>query len=54
MVDENGIPQVIEMTFINPKRFEISNEITKRSYPIEGLDFKNHKRGPEIKLKFNE
>ena len=54
MVDENGIPQVIEMTFINPKRFEITNEITKRNYPIEGLDFKNHKRGPEIKLKFNE
>ena len=54
MVDENGIPQVIEMTFINPKRFEITNEITKRSYPIEGLDFKNHKSGPEIKLKFNE
>ncbi len=54
MVDENGIPQVIEMTFINPKRFEITNEITKRSYPIEGLDFKNHKSGPEIKLKFDE
>ena len=54
MVDENGIPQVIEMTFINPKRFEITNEIPKRNYPIEGLDFKNHKSGPEIKLKFNE
>ena len=54
MVDENGIPQVIEMTFINPKRFEVTNEITKRSYPIEGLDFKNHKSGPEIKLKFDE
>ena len=54
MVDENGIPQVIEMTFINPKKFEITDEITNRSYPIEGLDFKNHKSGPEIKLKFNE
>ena len=54
MVDENGITQVIEMTFINPKKFEVTNVITKRSYPIEGLDFKNHKSGPDIKLKFDE
>ena len=54
MVNENGIPQVIEMTFVNPKRFKVTNEITNRSYPIEGLDFKNHKSGPEIKLKFDD
>ena len=54
MVTENGIPQVIEMTFINPKKFKITNEITKKTYPIEGLDFKNRKRGPEIKLEFDE
>ena len=54
MLDENGIPQVIEMTLINPKKFEITDERTKRTYPIEGLDFKNHKRGPDIELKFNE
>ena len=51
---KNGIPQVIEMTFINPNKFEITNERTKRNYPIEGLDFKNRKRGPDIELKFNE
>ena len=54
IVTENGIPQVIEMTLVNPKKFEISNEITKRTYPIEGLDFKNHKQGPDIKFKFDE
>ena len=54
MVTENGIPQVIEMTLINPKKFKITNEITKKTYPIEGLDFKNYKRGPEIKLEFDE
>ena len=54
MLDEKGIPQVIEMTLINPKKFEITDEISKRNYPIEGLDFKNRKRGPDIKLKFNE
>ena len=54
MLDEKGIPQVIEMTLINPKKFEITNERSKRNYPIEGLDFKNRKRGPDIELKFNE
>ena len=53
-LDENGMPQVIEMTLINSKKFEITDERTKRTYPIEGLDFKNHKRGPDIELKFNE
>ena len=43
MLDENGIPQVIEMTLINPKKFEITDERSKRNYPIEGLDFKNRK-----------
>ena len=54
IVTENGIPQVIEMTLVNPKKFEVSNEITKRTYPIEGLDFKNHKQGPDIRFKFDE
>ena len=54
ILNENGIPQVIEMTLINPKKFEITDERTKRTYPIEGLDFKNHKRGPDIELKFHE
>ena len=54
MLDEKGIPQVIEMTLINPKKFEITDEISKRNYPIEGLDFKNRKRGPDIEIKFNE
>lgn len=54
MVDVNGIPQVIEMTLINPKKFKIKNTKTKRNYPIKGLDFKNRKRGPEIKIKFEK
>ena len=54
MVDFNGIPQVIEMTLINPKKFKIKNFKTKRQYPIKGLDFKNYKRGPSIKITFNK
>ena len=52
-VDNNGVPQVIEMTLINPKKFRIKNSKTKRSYPLKGLDFKNHKRGPDIQINFS-
>jgi len=54
MIDVNGIPQVIEMTLINPKKFKIKNSKTKRNYPIKGLDFKNRKRGPDIQIAFEK
>jgi len=53
-VDNKGIPQTIEMTLINPKKFKIKNIKVKRNYPIKGLDFKNWKRGPEIEIAFDE
>ena len=52
MVDKFGIPQVIEMTLINPKKFKIKNKKTSRIYPIKGLDFKNRKKGKEINITF--
>ena len=52
-VNKNGIPNVIEMTLINPQKFKIKNKKTKRTYPIKGLDFKNHKRRPDIKINFD-
>jgi len=52
MVDKFGIPQVIEMTLINPKKFKIKNKKTSRIYPIKGLDFKNRKKGKEININF--
>ena len=54
MVDNKGIPQVIEMTLINPKKFKIKKQKTTRNYPIQGLDYKNRKRGPEIKICFKK
>ena len=54
MVDEFGIPQVIEMTLINPNKFKIKHKKTRRKYPIKGLDFKNRKRGKEIHITFDE
>ena len=54
MVDKFGIPQVIEMTLINPNKFKIKNKKTRRKYPIKGLDFKNRKRGKEIQITFDK
>ena len=42
------------MTLINPQKFKVKNQKTKRTYPIDGLDFKNNKRGPEIKIIFSK
>ena len=49
-VDNKGIPQVIEMTLINPKKFRIKKQKTTRNYPIKGLDYRNYKRGPKIHI----
>ena len=51
-ISSYGVPEVIEMTLINPKRFKIRNIRTNRNYPLDGLDFKNYKRGPDIKINF--
>ena len=52
--DSKGIPQVIEMTLINPKKFRIKKQKTTRNYPIKGLDYRNYKRGPEIQISFKK
>ena len=54
MVDNNGIPEVIEVTLINPKKFKIKNSKTKRNYPIKGLDFRNHKYGEGVYVAYKE
>ena len=53
-IDNKGTPKVIEMTLINPKKFRIKKQKTTRNYPIQGLDYKNRKRGPEIKISFKK
>src|SRR6056300_522783 len=54
MIDETGIPQVIEMTLINPKKFEIKNKKVDWKYPLKELDFKNRERGNAINIEFND
>ena len=38
----NGIPDVIELTFINKKYFNTIPELNKQNLPIENIDFKNN------------
>ena len=35
-------------------KIKILDKKTKKKYPIDGLDFKNYHRKPDIELNFNE
>ena len=52
--NKNNDPKVVEMTFINSKKFKTSKNKSNLSYPIIHLDYKNLKRRPDIELKFDE
>ena len=53
-INTMGIPNVLEITFVNKKKFKISKKKSSYKYPINGLDFSNLKRREDIKLKFYE
>jgi len=46
----NGIPDVIELTFINKKYFNSIPELNKQNLPIENIDFKNNGNNDELNL----
>jgi hypothetical protein len=48
----NGIPDVIELTYINKKYFNSVPELNKQSLPIPNLDFPNTTEKNEISLNF--
>ncbi len=53
-VDINGNPNDIELTFVNINKIYVSEEKSKKNYPIYGLDYKNFRRRKDIELKFYE
>ncbi len=53
-IDIESNPKVIELTFINSKMINMTKILSKRKYPIKGLDYKNLKRREDIKIKFHE
>ena len=52
--NKDGDPNVIELTFINITRNELSLVKTKKTFPINGLDFKNTHRKEDFLLRFND
>jgi|TARA_B110000003_G_scaffold268711_1_gene298717 hypothetical protein len=52
--DRFNNPNVIEVTFLNSKKFFVNKQKSRQKYPIIGLDFKNLKRRQDIKIKFND
>jgi hypothetical protein len=51
-VANNGMPNVMELTYVNKRFFNELPELNTRPLPIEGLDFPNEKRMPDINLNF--
>ena len=40
---QNGIPDVLELTYINKKNILVNTSKNKKPFPIEKLDYPNHK-----------
>ncbi|MBC8126444.1 MAG: FkbM family methyltransferase, partial [Gloeobacteraceae cyanobacterium ES-bin-144] len=48
----DGIPDVIELTYLNKNLFDAAPDFNTTALPIAGLDFPNHPNMPEIRLDF--
>lgn len=48
----NGIPNTLELTFLNLKMFFKNNKQTKINFPIKNLDFPNDPTKKDIEIKF--
>ena len=52
--NEDGDPNVLELTFINIEKTKLELVKTEKSYPLKNLDYKNTHRKDDIFLKFND
>jgi len=48
----NGVPDVIELTYVNKNYFDSEPALNTTAMPIEGLDFPNKQSHPDIVLNF--
>jgi len=49
---KNGIPNTLEITFLNLKMFFQNNKKTKINFPIDNLDFPNNPNEKDININF--
>ena len=47
-----GVPETLEMTFVNKKNYLIKAKKSKYEYPLKGIDYPNLKRREDISLNF--
>jgi hypothetical protein len=52
LVAQNGLPNVIELVYINKKYFPTIPQLNSTPLPIKGLDFPNEVRCPDVELNF--
>jgi hypothetical protein len=52
LVAKNGLPNVIELVYINKKNFHEIPQLNSTPLPIKGLDFPNEVRCPDVDLNF--
>jgi hypothetical protein len=48
----NGIPCVVELTYVNKNYFTFPPELNRQEFPVESLDFPNNTSVPDIKLNY--
>ncbi len=52
--NNEGDPNVLELTFINTEKINLNLIKTSKTYPIENLDYRNTHRKKDFILKFND
>ena len=52
--NDDGDPNVLELTFVNIKKTKLKLIKTNKSYPLKNLDYKNTHRKDDFFLKFND
>jgi hypothetical protein len=54
VIENSNVPSVLEMTFINKKIVSGKITLSRKDYPIKGLDAPCLSRKPDCALKFSE
>lgn len=49
---EDGLPKVLEITFLNKKYYNVENDEYNLSFPIDNLDFPNIENEKDLKFSF--
>ena len=51
-LDKKNLPTTLELSLLNQKKFKVGKKKSSYSYPINNLDYKNHRSRDDIKLSF--